>query len=118
MIWMMIGYRTDAGHGELWMGTSRRLSWRQWATALQGLSSAIRRRMCWVAKPEAQQGKPDLEAAEPSRPADVAHLEIPRARKWRGRYSLCRHIHTSSFWLCRLSYWTSTTSCFQGRISG
>lgn len=34
---------------------------------------------------EARQGKPDLEAAEPSRPADVAHLEILQARKWRGR---------------------------------
>ena len=43
---------------------------------------------------EARQGKPDLEAAEPSRPADVAHLEIPRARKWRGKCLLCRHMHT------------------------
>ena len=34
---------------------------------------------------KAQQGKPDLEAAEPSRPADVSHLEIPRTSKWRGR---------------------------------
>ena len=41
---------------------------------------------------EARQGKPDLEAAEPSRPADVAHLEIPRASKWRGRYLFCAHI--------------------------
>ena len=71
-----------------------------------------------AAEPEAQQGEPDLEAAEPSRPADVAHLEIPRARKWRGRYLLCRHMHTSKSLLCRLSYWTSITSCFQGRISG
>ena len=43
---------------------------------------------------EARGGKPDLEAAEPSRPADVAHLEIPRASKWRGRCLLCRHMHT------------------------
>ena len=43
---------------------------------------------------EAQQSKPDLEAVEPSRPADVAHLEIPRARKWRGRYLFCTHMHT------------------------
>ena len=43
---------------------------------------------------EARQGKPDLEAAEPSRPADVAHLEIPRASKWRGRCFLCICIHT------------------------
>ena len=77
-----------------------------------------------VAKPEAQQGKPDLEAAEPSRPADVAHLEIPRARKWRGRYSLCRHMHTSSF--CSAVYRTGLAlplafregSLADGRLQG
>ena len=43
---------------------------------------------------EARRGKPDLEAAEPSRPGDVAPLEITRARKWRGRYLFCRHMRT------------------------
>ena len=47
---------------------------------------------------EAERGKPDLEAAEPSRPADVAHLEIPRASKWRGRYSSCIHtMHAAAY---------------------
>lgn len=41
MTQMMIYYRIDAGHGELWMGTLRRWSWRRWATVLQGLSSAM-----------------------------------------------------------------------------
>ena len=51
-----------------------------------------------AAEPEAQQGEPDLEAAEPSRPADVAHLEIPTARKWRGQVlALQTHAHIKKF---------------------
>ena len=50
----------------------------------------MQRQMCWLRSLKGL-GAASLtfEAAEPSRPADVTHLEIPRAGKWRGRSFFC-----------------------------